>query len=584
MKNLLFVILAIVVSGSAIAQAPVMTWQRSLGGSNDETAYQVQPTSDGGYIIAGKSNSTNGDVTGNHGVSDFWVVKINPMGLLQWQKSLGGSGDDEASSVQQTTDGGYIVAGYTNSTNGNVTGNHGGYDFWVVKLNDTGGIQWQKALGGSADDMAYSVMQTHDGGYIVAGNTSSNDSEVTGNHGNSDYWVVKLSSTGTMMWQKSLGGFYNEVAKSVREVAGGYIVAGYTLSGDGQVTGIHGLADYWIVKLDDTGALTWQKALGGSNTDIAESIRPTYGGGYIVAGWSRSNDGNVTGNNGYDDYWIVKLNDTGGIQWQRNLGGSLGDMAKSVEQTVDSGYIVAGTSFSGDGDLTVNHGSEDFWLLKLSPSGSVQWQKSLGGTGSETSFSAIATSDGGYVVAGAAGIASGDVLLNHGAGDVWIVKLNCGISAGVIYGPPSVCFGNTIILTDTTHGGVWHASNTHALVSAGIVAGISAGIDTILYTVSNSCGSAVAWFPVIVTVCPTSASQPEVSAYMTIAPNPATGNVFVKCPSPVDIDLWNMTGKLVARVRNDDHIFVGDLPTGVYLIRIYDSDGKLLRQERIYKE
>jgi hypothetical protein len=173
-----------------------LQWQKCLGGTVGEEAWSAQQTADGGYIFAGRSESNNGDVTGNHGINDYWVVKLDGSGNLQWQKCLGGTNTDDAHSVQQTADGGYMVAGRTWSNDGDVTGNHdttGQYsDYWLVKLDSSGNLQWQKCLGGTYNDQAYSVQQTADGGYMVAGSTDSNDGDVTGNHGGADYWVVKL--------------------------------------------------------------------------------------------------------------------------------------------------------------------------------------------------------------------------------------------------------------------------------------------------------------------------------------------------------------------------------------------------------
>ncbi|MCD6449891.1 MAG: PEGA domain-containing protein, partial [Thermotogaceae bacterium] len=173
--------------------APSIIWQKALGGSSKDWAYSIQQTSDGGYIVAGWTRSYyNGDVSEYHGYIDAWVVKLGESGNIEWQKALGGSEGDEAHSIQQTRDGGYIVAGCTRSNDGDVSGNHGKVDAWVVKLGESGNIEWQKALGGSFWDKAYSIQQTSDGGFIVAGRTASNDGDVSGNHGEVDAWIVKL--------------------------------------------------------------------------------------------------------------------------------------------------------------------------------------------------------------------------------------------------------------------------------------------------------------------------------------------------------------------------------------------------------
>ncbi|HET8804645.1 MAG TPA: T9SS type A sorting domain-containing protein, partial [Aequorivita sp.] len=283
-------------------------WQKALGGSGQDMARSIQQTNDNGYIIAGMSNSIDGDVTGNHGDYDYWVVKLSEAGDLQWQKTYGGSASDAAYIIQQTEDDGYIVAGSSISNNGDATGNHGSGDYWVVKLNTTGNIQWQKSLGGSGWESATTIQQTLDGGYIVSGESSSTDGDVTGNHGSYDFWTVKLTESGTIQWQTSNGGSGFDSATSLQQtIDGGYIVAGYAGSTDGEITGNHGESDYWIIKLKTNGTLEWQKTMGGSSWDSATTVQKTFDGGYIIAGFSESIDGDVTDNQGGPDYWIVKL-------------------------------------------------------------------------------------------------------------------------------------------------------------------------------------------------------------------------------------------------------------------------------------
>ncbi len=367
-KHILF--LLIIFSNSYFFYAqPNIEWQKCLGGTSDDFAYSIQQTTDGGYIVAGTTQSNDSDVTGNHGSRDYWIVKLDNSGGIQWQKCLGGSNGEGIVSIQQNSDGGYIVSGLSISNDGDVTGNHGGSDFWIIKLDSAGGIQWQKCLGGSDVEVANSIQQTTDGGFIVAGNSLSNDGDVTGNHGDYDYWIVKLDSTGVIQWQKSLGGTGDDRAYFIQQTSdGGYIVAGRSISNDCDVTGNHGYYDYWIVKLDSTGDIHWQKCFGGSDSEIPKSIQQTSDGGYIIAGYSGSNDGDVTGNHFFLDYWIVKLNSIGVIQWQKSLGGTGFDDSNSIQQTSDGGYIVAGFSNSINGDVTGKHGNFDYWIVKLDSS------------------------------------------------------------------------------------------------------------------------------------------------------------------------------------------------------------------------
>ncbi|MCL5036576.1 MAG: T9SS C-terminal target domain-containing protein [Chloroflexi bacterium] len=401
------------------------TWDKCLGGTSWEDPRSIQTTTDGGYIVAGGASSNDGDVTDNHGNTDYWVVKLDNAGIIEWQKCLGGTSIDIATSVQQTADGGYIVAGISYSTDGDVTGNHGDFDYWVVKLDDDGNIEWQKCLGGTGDDRAYSIQQTADGGYVVVGEVFSNDGDVTGNHGERDYWVVKLDDEGTIEWQKCYGGSAYDSPNSIQQTAdGGYIVAGQTQSNDDDVTGNHGANDYWVVKVDDEGNIEWQKCYGGSGLDYARSVQQTADGGYIVAGGTYSNDDDVSGNHGANDYWVVKVDDDGNIEWQKCLGGTSNDYAWSIQQTADGGYIATGESSSNDDDVTGNHGSNDCWVVKIDDEGNIEWQKSLGGSESDRGRSIRQSIDGGYIVVSETESNDGDVSGNHGNTDYWVVKLD----------------------------------------------------------------------------------------------------------------------------------------------------------------
>ncbi|MEO7306757.1 MAG: hypothetical protein ABIR78_08970 [Ferruginibacter sp.] len=375
---------------------------------------------------------------------EIWVVKLTATGTISWNKLLGGDLEESGYNIQQTTDGGYIVAGSsTSSANGNVTGvNHGGADYWIVKLDGSGNIVWNKLIGGSGNDKAYSIQQTSDGGYVVAGeSTSSANGDVTEiNHGSGspiDYWIVKLDGTGNIMWNRLLGGNGIEIARSVLEAAaGGFIVAGSsTSSANGNVTPVnHGNTDYWIVKLDAAGAISWNRLLGGTSDEEAFSIRQnTIDGAYLIAGYSQSSaNGDVTGTNHYaasKEFWIVRL-DVGGaaILWNKLLGGDQFEEPNSIVQTTDGGYIVAGYSgSSAQGDVTLaNHGGQDYWIVKLDRFGNITWNKLIGGSGTDIAYSVQQAGDGSYIVIGTSTSSSnGDVIpANHGLKDYWVIRLD----------------------------------------------------------------------------------------------------------------------------------------------------------------
>ncbi len=428
MFKYLVLILSCMMGYAADAQ-PFVFWQHTFGGSGNDLGLSMQQAADSGFIATGVTYSGDGDVTGYRSLGDLWVVKTNSTGLKVWENCYGGSGYDEGDCIRQTSDGGYIVAGYTNSADGNITHSFGGYDAWLLRLDDTGAVAWQYNYGGSGTDWLASVQQTTDGGYIAVGSTTSTDGEVRSTHGGGAYdvWVVRLNDTGGIKWSKTFGGTGDDEGWSVQQTTdGGYIVGGYTSSHDGDVTGFHGgAADYWALKLNDTGGIVWKHTYGGNGDDESQSITQTSDGGYIMTGNSSSTNGDVTGNHGGYDLWTVKLNDTGGIAWQKCYGGTGDDNGQNISQTRDGGYIVTGSSYSSDGDLTNNKGQGDLWVVRTKGTGALQWQKNVGGDSLEIGFSAVETLDGAFAVLGFTQSANADVTYNHGApgtSDFWLVK------------------------------------------------------------------------------------------------------------------------------------------------------------------
>ena len=580
---------------SGMAQMPVIQWQKSLGGSGNDYANSIQQTADGGYIVAGYTSSVDGDVSGNHGGNDMWVVKLDNAGNIQWQKTLGGSGDDVATYVQQTADAGYIIAGNTFSNNGDVSGNHGNADAWVVKLDNAGNIQWQKTLGGNNNDAANSVQQMADGGYILGCATvSENNGDVIMSHGAAECWVVKLSSAGVIEWSLCLGGQSYEYARRVQQTAdGGFVMGGYTLSVDGDVSGNHGNVDYWVVKLDNIMEKQWQKTLGGSGSDILASVIQTTDGGYITAGNVYSQDGDIAGSGFhgtfFNDYWVVKLDSAGVLQWKKALGGSGNDLAQSIQQTADGGYIVFGYTTSNDGDVSGNHGYVDYWIVKINSSGTIQWQKTLGGTNQEGynnipfevdgAHSIQQTTDSGYIVAGYSKSNDGDVSGNHGNFDYWVVKLgNCTLpqptfsytnsgntynfnyTGGNPYTTISWDFGDS---TPVSNG----ANPTHTYAVSGSY--------TVCVTITNDCDSNTACQTI--STKGTAINNIPGFANISIYPNPTTQEIIIdNAEAGTVLDIYNTTGSLVLHTKlkgGKDNMNVSSLSSGIYLMRFTGKEG-----------
>jgi hypothetical protein len=430
MYRVLCLLVSLFAAPLAEAQAPSIGWQKALGGSLFDQGTAIIQCADSSFLMVGTAHSADGDLTSNHGLYDLWVVRLSQAGSLIWQRSIGGSQRYYAADVVQTYDGGFILAGYSRSADGDLDTNYGMIDAWIVKLSAAGTIQWQKNYGGSGFDVVLSIKQTADSGYIFAGWSDSDDGDLLSNKGDSDAWVVKLTSSGAISWSHSLGGSDKDHASAVAPTSdGGYIIAGGVRSGDFDVTNHHGDFDYAVYKLSATGVLQWKKFMGGSGKDVVGdhsvtgAVLQTPDGGYILAGNTNSNNGDVVGNHGSYDGWIVKLNDTGGIVWQKCLGGSLDDQTFYLQQTPDSEYVIAGASNSVDGQVSGGHGGYDFWMSKLSSVGDLTWQQCYGGTGYEVAFRVQPTFDGNYIAAGFTDQTSGDVTGVHGNFDAWVTYL-----------------------------------------------------------------------------------------------------------------------------------------------------------------
>lgn len=433
----------------------IVTFQKMYGGSGTQMGKSIQQTSDGGYIVAGISDSTDINSVTHNGSDDVYVIKLDSSGNIVWQKMYGGSYGDYAYSIRQTADGGYIVAGFSFSKDITGVANNGASDIYVIKLNSIGDVVWQNMYGGSGRDYANSIQQTSDGGYIVAGESYSTKISGITNNGYADYYVIKLDSSGHIEWQNMLGGSSYDSACSIQQTGdGGYVVAGNSLSINISGATNNGKRDVFLIKLDSSGSIVAQKMYGGSDNDYAYSIQLTSDGGCIVAGQSYSKDISGATNKGSHDCYVIKLDSSGSVAWQKMYGGSYGDFAYSIRQTSDNGYIIAGYSYSIDISGVTKPGSADMYLIKLGNSGNIEWQKVYGGSrteyywhneitagepisipvydndpGVDLAYDIWQTNDGGYVVAGSSNSADISGVTKHGkAGSgghgVYILKLD----------------------------------------------------------------------------------------------------------------------------------------------------------------
>jgi len=321
---------------------------------------------------------------------------------IYWQKSLGGSSDDYLSKILKTDDGGYILLGQTKSNNYDVSGNHGNFDIWVVKMDNNFDIIWQKCLGGSNLDEAVDIKIT-DSGYIIVGNTKSNDGDVSGLKGDKDIWIVKLTNNGSIQWQKCFGGTNEEYASSIHITpTGNYIISGTTKSFDGDIIENKGFEDIWVFSVNNSGELLWQRTFGGNSLDISYNSIPTSDEGYAIVGWTFSNDGDISQSYGDGDVWLIKLNSLGQLQWEKSYGGERAEIGVSIFQQNNGSYLIGALSSSTTGDNTCNNNEYDrqVWILKTTGSGELSWNSCYGGNDWEFLYNQIQTSDGGSVFVG----------------------------------------------------------------------------------------------------------------------------------------------------------------------------------------
>jgi hypothetical protein len=435
-------------------------WEKSYGGKHADYLFDVIPTPDYGFILAGSSLSkkTGTKTEDNRGDLDYWVWKMDEKGEFDWQKSFGGTGQDMLQCVLLTNDGGFLLAGFSESGEGldKKDKARGESDFWIIKLNAKGGEEWQKTIGGAGQDELNCVTRAKDGGFVLAGSSSSGKSgeKASQNYGGMDYWVLKLSAKGELVWQNAFGGTYNEQLRSmVATKDGGYLLGGSSNSPDSgtKTQKSNGHSDYWIVKIDDKGQEQWQKTIGGAGDDQLKTLLEAHDGNFILGGNSNSESGNDkrSSNQNGTDFWVLKLDkDTKEILWQESYNIAKADILTSLVENDDKTLLLGGyaqgeavkkakgNSQKAKGlpadEPKAKKGTDDYVAIKIKENGEELWRRNVGSDGQDILVKAIETRDGGYLMAGTSkavmtadgGVkATGDKSSGKGSNDYWVVKL-----------------------------------------------------------------------------------------------------------------------------------------------------------------
>ncbi|NNM23614.1 MAG: hypothetical protein HKO54_08665 [Flavobacteriaceae bacterium] len=422
--------------GGPVGFVGEIDWLKALGGSGIDEGVDIIRTSDNAYIVVGNTSSNDGDIIDKTTTDqDFWVLKIAENGDIIWNKTFGGSNNDTARSITSTPDGGYLVVGGTRSNDGDVTsGNAGFIDFWILKLDASGNKVWDKTYGFSGEDRANDVIQTKDGGFLVTGffdvtasGGQGNDGREYGNrnHAGGEFWAIKINPNGEYTWRRFFGGFNDDRSYQALELSsGGFLLLGTSESPDGDVTDNKGQYDFWVVRINDLGNLLWARSYGGAEIDTGYSGLIAPDGNVLFVGDSRSEDQDVTDHIGNADLWVVKFALNGNLIWSKSLGGSQFESARSIQSMNDGNYLLAGSTRSSDGDVSSNKGQNDAWVVFMDGSGELVFEKTIGGTSFDFAEHAI-TGNLPDTVLMVGSTESGDIDIpgNNGLKDLLLVKL-----------------------------------------------------------------------------------------------------------------------------------------------------------------
>ncbi len=507
MKIKVFLVLISIISIRGSAQ---ITFQRGIGGTGGDSGYSVQQTTDGGYIVTGVINSFGA------GYSNVYLMKTDSTGDTLWTRTYGGTLADDGYSVLQTVDEGYIITGRTLSFG------TGGYDVYLIRTDTSGNLLWSKAIGGTNQDEGHSVQQTSDSAYIITGFTYSGNS----NH----VFLIRTDTIGQVLWKKSFGGTGSDEGTSVRQTSdSGYVITGNTSSfGAGQT-------DVYLFKTDTTGNTIWAKSYGGTDYDYGNCVLQTADGGYIISG------NTFSFGSGQSDVYIIRADSSGNLIWSKAYGGTGFEGGNTIQQTSDGGYIVAGyTSSFGSGD-------DDIYLIKIDANGDSLWTKTFGGVSIDRGNSIQQTADGGYIIIGETTSQTG----------IYLIKTDSLGNSGCNEGGTA-----TLVTTPATQVSI-----------ISLFSFITSAIETTPLSFVGSGGFMNTLFTNVVI------NEPIINNYFFVSPNPSTGKITVYFEGIIakgNVEIVNILGETVLSKNfineSNEKIELNNVPTGIYFVKVFDGE------------
>lgn len=409
-------------SWTIFSQELNVEWMNAMGGSGADWAQDIEHTRDGGFVIVGWTTSRDGDVGENYGSYDIWLVKIDPFGHIDWEQNYGGSQQDRAYSVLQTEDGGYIILGDSNSSDGDVPDNKGRSDVYIIKTTSSGAIDWQRTYGGSGFDFGHSIITTEDNGYLVVGTTQSDDGDVQQNYGSRDVWVLKLNAFGILQWEQNYGGSgIDQGTRAIQLPDETYAILGHTNSEDGDVTQPKGEFDSWLLNIGTAGQIIWQKTYGNEFANWGEDLLLAEDDNIVFVGQSFFGSTDYDNNKKGFDISITKVDLAGDILWENFIDRTVGDDAREIVSHNEGFFVVGDVNLEPDAD----RGNFNLAGFELDSEGNVTCEGVYGGSDLDFGFAVTEVTDGGYVLAGITESSDGDVQdYNGGDSDFWLVKVN----------------------------------------------------------------------------------------------------------------------------------------------------------------
>jgi gliding motility-associated-like protein len=401
------------------AQVPAVYWQKCFGGTASDVRALVRGTSDHGSIIGGFGSSSDGDIHSNAGAQDIAILKLDVCGNKQWTKIIGGGSLDLLYGLAEIPGNGYYFAGSTGSSSVFSPYHGGSMDALIGRLDVSGNLIWIKTFGGSSSEILSSIVVLPDTSCVIAGWTNSPDGDGGVSSAVQNAWLVKVDKNGNLVWKKVFGGNF---ATAFFDISlsndGGFIMAGHLVVPPGISN-----SDFYLVKTDASGNLIWQKQYGGGQGDNARTVRACSGGGYIAAGNTASTGGDVSGFQGLRDAWIIRVDESGNLLWQKCIGGSQSEEIWEMMASSNDRYWFAGNTGSTDGDITQSMGAGDAMVIEMNGTGNMQDLKTFGGTSFDTFFGISSASDGSVFLSGNSGSNDGDIQGNHGTSDFILFKL-----------------------------------------------------------------------------------------------------------------------------------------------------------------